>query len=130
MGMTAPSQLTSAAKKVIELALREALQLGHDYLGSEHLLLAVLKVAESPDASNVITANVLHRLGATYDAVRADVLAEIEANRVEIIDVEDPRNVTVTQVADQLATALANASKLAQLLSSTMTNGNGHKESE
>jgi ATP-dependent Clp protease ATP-binding subunit ClpA len=38
------------AKKTLELSLREALKLGHNYIGTEHLLLAVLQLGEDPEA--------------------------------------------------------------------------------
>ena len=37
---------TPKAKKVLELALREALQLGHDYIGTEHILLGLIREGE------------------------------------------------------------------------------------
>ncbi|HUC05853.1 MAG TPA: Clp protease N-terminal domain-containing protein [Acidimicrobiales bacterium] len=41
---------TPAAKKVLELSLREALQLGHGYIGTEHILLGLLRLDDSPAA--------------------------------------------------------------------------------
>jgi ATP-dependent Clp protease ATP-binding subunit ClpC len=45
--VTGQIPFTARAKKVLELALREALSLGHDYIGTEHLLLGLLRQAES-----------------------------------------------------------------------------------
>ena len=48
-GQQAPSGLipfTPRAKKVLELSLREALQLGHNYIGTEHILLALLELED------------------------------------------------------------------------------------
>jgi len=62
---------TPRAKKVLELSLREALQLGHNYIGTEHLLLGLLREGEGR------AARVLKELGLTHDAVEASVLAVI-----------------------------------------------------
>jgi len=60
---------TPQAKKVLELSLREALALGHHYIGTEHLLLGLLTEGEST------VAQVLARLGADHARVRQRVLA-------------------------------------------------------
>ncbi|NIH86652.1 Clp protease N-terminal domain-containing protein [Amycolatopsis granulosa] len=57
------------ARKVIELTVREALRLGHDYVGTEHILLALLDQAEGP-AFDVLT-----ELGITKDAVDGEIRA-------------------------------------------------------
>ena len=57
------------AKKSLENALRESLQLGHNYIGTEHMLLGLIRT----DGSRA--ARVLTDLGATFDRVRAQVLA-------------------------------------------------------
>jgi hypothetical protein len=59
---------TPRAKKVLELALREALQLGHSYIGTEHLLLGVVREGEG------VGAQVLISLGADLSAVRQHVI--------------------------------------------------------
>jgi ATP-dependent Clp protease ATP-binding subunit ClpC len=58
-----------AAKKVLELSLREALSLGHNYIGTEHILLGLLREGES-DADSVV-----HLLGVDIAQVRAQVVA-------------------------------------------------------
>jgi hypothetical protein len=55
------------AKKAIQLAVREALQLGHDYVGTEHLLLALFTEGEG------VAADVLRELGVSEEAVRRSV---------------------------------------------------------
>ncbi len=57
------------AKKALEMSLREALGLGHNYIGTEHLVLGVLQVAEA-DA-------IIHLLGVTAEEVRERVLARM-----------------------------------------------------
>jgi hypothetical protein len=64
-----PAQLpfTPRSKKTLELALREALKLGHSYIGTEHLLLAVSSQEEG------LAAQVLRRLGVDDEHLRAEV---------------------------------------------------------
>ncbi|MEU4625741.1 ATP-dependent Clp protease ATP-binding subunit [Actinoplanes sp. NPDC023801] len=59
---------TPRAKKVLELSLREALQLGHNYIGTEHLLLGLIREGEG------VAAQVLVKLGAERDRVRQQVI--------------------------------------------------------
>jgi ATP-dependent Clp protease ATP-binding subunit ClpA len=59
---------TPRAKQVLELSLREALTLGHNYIGTEHILLGLVREAEG------VGAQVLVRLGATLDRVRVTVI--------------------------------------------------------
>ena len=60
---------TPRAKKVLELSLREALQLGTDYIGTEHLLLGLIREGQG------VAAQVLLKLGKPLDEVREAVLA-------------------------------------------------------
>ena len=64
---TGSPPFTPRAKKVLELALREALQLGHNYIGPEHLLLGLLREGEG------VGARVLVNLGADLSRVRLQV---------------------------------------------------------
>ncbi len=59
---------TPRAKKVLELSLREALQLGHNYIGTEHILLGLIREGEG------VAAQVLLDLGADLEKVRSAVL--------------------------------------------------------
>jgi ATP-dependent Clp protease ATP-binding subunit ClpC len=59
---------TPRAKKVLELSLRESQQLGHDYIGTEHILLGLIREGEG------VAAQVLVSLGADLDRVRQQVL--------------------------------------------------------
>jgi len=59
---------TPRAKKALELSLREALQLGHDYIGTEHILLGVIREDSS------VAARILTRLDADVDQVRQQVM--------------------------------------------------------
>jgi ATP-dependent Clp protease ATP-binding subunit ClpC len=59
---------TPRAKKVLELSLREAQQLGHDYIGTEHILLGLIREGEG------VAARVLVKLGADLNRVRQQVI--------------------------------------------------------
>jgi ATP-dependent Clp protease ATP-binding subunit ClpC len=74
-GMVGPTDTTTGsppftprAKKVLELSLREALQLGHNYIGTEHLLLGLLREGEG------VAVQVVVALGADLARVRQDVI--------------------------------------------------------
>ena len=58
---------TPRAKKVLELSLREALQMGHNYIGTEHILLGLLREGEG------VAARVLNSLGVTLNSVKIKV---------------------------------------------------------
>jgi hypothetical protein len=64
--------LTPRAKRVIELAIDESRVLGHAYIGTEHLLLGLVREGEG------IAAGVLESLGVNLDRVREEVLAELK----------------------------------------------------
>jgi ATP-dependent Clp protease ATP-binding subunit ClpC len=71
-GREAPSghiPFTPRAKKVLELSLREALQLGHNYIGTEHILLGLIR------EGNGVAAQVLVKLGADLSTVRQQVIS-------------------------------------------------------
>jgi ATP-dependent Clp protease ATP-binding subunit ClpC len=70
-GQQAPTghiPFTPRAKKVLELSLREALQLGHNYIGTEHILLGLIREGEG------VAAQVLVKLGADLSRVRQQVI--------------------------------------------------------
>jgi ATP-dependent Clp protease ATP-binding subunit ClpC len=98
--------LTPRAKRVIELAIDEARQLGHNYIGTEHLLLGLLREGEG------VAADVLDSFGITLERARAEtqrVLGE-GATRAR-----PARSTSRTPILDQLGidlTAAAHAGKL------------------
>ena len=63
---------TPRSKKVLELSLREAMQLGHNYIGTEHILLGLVREGEG------VAAQVLVARGADLERVRATVLEELQ----------------------------------------------------
>ena len=75
-GQQSPSghiPFTPRAKKVLELSLREALQLGHNYIGTEHILLGLIREGEG------VAAQVLKKLGAELSQVRQTVIKLISS---------------------------------------------------
>jgi ATP-dependent Clp protease ATP-binding subunit ClpC len=68
---------TPRAKKVLELSLREALQLGHDYIGTEHILLGLIREGEG------VAARVLVSLGADLNLVRQQVIQLLAGHQAE-----------------------------------------------
>src|SRR5215207_7400984 len=66
---------TPRSKKVLELSLREALQLGHNYIGTEHILLGLIREGEG------VGAQVLVNVGADLSAVRHEVVQQLSGYR-------------------------------------------------
>src|SRR5437764_8092442 len=66
---------TPRTHKVLELALREALQLGHNYIGTEHILLGLIREGDG------VAAQVLVKLGAELNRVRQQVLQLLSGNQ-------------------------------------------------
>jgi ATP-dependent Clp protease ATP-binding subunit ClpC len=62
-----PIPFTPRTKKVLELAVREALQLGHDYIGTEHILLGLMREGDG------VGAQVLNSAGIEFSAVRQQI---------------------------------------------------------
>jgi ATP-dependent Clp protease ATP-binding subunit ClpC len=72
---TGSPPFTPRAKKVLELSLREALQLGHNYIGTEHILLGLVREGEG------VAAQVLVSLGADLARVRQQVIHLLSEHR-------------------------------------------------
>ena len=62
------------AKEVLELSLREALQLGHNYIGTEHILLGLIREGDG------VAAQVLVKLGADHDRIRRQVIQLLQGS--------------------------------------------------
>lgn len=75
MTETYPGRFTERAKKVCELSLREALSLGHNYVGTEHLLLGLIREGEG------LAAKVLVTLGLDADTVRNEIIRQLSSPR-------------------------------------------------
>src|ERR1700685_2309882 len=79
-GQKSPSghiPFTPRAKKVLELSLREAVQFGHNYIGTEHILLGLIREGDG------VAAQVLVQLGAALDRVRQQVINLLHGRHAE-----------------------------------------------
>ena len=101
--------LTPRAKKVIELAVDEARHLNHNYIGTEHLLIGLLREGEG------VAASVLESLGVSLEKARAEVTRFLSQNLPRDRIAAGARTATKTPTLDQLGidlTAAAAAGKL------------------
>ena len=81
-GQQAPSRhipFTPRAKKMLELSLREALQLGHDYIGTEHILLGLIREGDG------VAAQVLTNAGVDLNQARQRVIGLLHGRREEAV---------------------------------------------
>jgi len=85
---------TSRVKKVIEISFEEARRMGHNYVGTEHLLLGLLIEGEG------IAAHVLEDLGATLDKVRSEIERLLHDSTVEDSE-PTPKKPSKTPLLDQ-----------------------------
>ena len=105
---------TPRAKKVLELSLREALQLGHNYIGTEHILLGLIREGEG------VAAQVLVKLGADLNRVRQTVIQLLSGYQAgkETATVGAPEQqseVKGSQVLDQFGRNLTQAAREGKL---------------
>jgi len=99
--------LTPRAKKVIELAVDEARRLNHSYVGTEHLLLGLLREGEG------VAGGVLESLGVSLERARAETTRILNQGAMQ--SQQAPRSTSKTPTLDQLGvdlTAMARAGKL------------------
>ena len=97
-GQQAPSghiPFTPRAKRVLELSLRESGQLGHNYIGTEHILLGLVREGEG------VAAQVLVKLGADLNRVRQVVIQLLDAHGAE--SRPKPRGTRAGVIEDVLA---------------------------
>ncbi len=101
--VTGPVGMTPRAKKVLELAVDEARRLAHHYIGTEHLLLGLVREGEG------IGARVLESGGLRLEQVRQAVIAEIESVAGRIPPQTGPKNNVITCRLDDRAVAALDA---------------------
>jgi ATP-dependent Clp protease ATP-binding subunit ClpC len=99
--------LTPRAKKVIELAVDEARRLNHHYIGTEHLLLGLVREGEG------IAAGVLESLGVSLDKVRAQVIHVLSQSST--YSQHESRQATRTPTIDQMGIDLTAAARSGKL---------------
>jgi ATP-dependent Clp protease ATP-binding subunit ClpC len=100
--------LTPRAKRVIELAIDEARRLGHNYIGTEHLLLGLVREGEG------IAAGVLESLGVSLDKVRHEVIRVLSQSS-SAGPTQETRRASKTPTVDQLGINLTEAARLGKL---------------
>ena len=100
--------LTPRAKKVIELAVDEARRLNHSYIGTEHLLLGLVREGEG------IAAGVLESLGVNLERVRAETTRILSQSAPQAAPRQAPRRQHDPTV-DQLGIDLTQAARNGQL---------------
>jgi ATP-dependent Clp protease ATP-binding subunit ClpC len=104
---------TPRAKNVLELSLREAVQLGHAYIGTEHILLGLIREEDG------VAAQVLVRLGADLDRTRQQVIhllhGRLEAGVMRVGSGADT-------VADRLASIAARLTAIDRRLKESQIN--------
>ena len=100
--------LTPRAKRVIELAIDEARRLGHNYIGTEHLLLGLVREGEG------IAAGVLESLGVNLDKVRHEVIRVLSQSS-SAGPTPETKRASKTPTVDQLGINLTDAAKSGKL---------------
>jgi ATP-dependent Clp protease ATP-binding subunit ClpC len=105
---TGETGLTPRAKKVIELAIDEARQMGHNYIGTEHLLLGLLREGEG------VASSVLDSFGITLERARAEV-AHILTQTAPPSRTRAARSTSRTPALDQLGTDLTDQARKGKL---------------
>ena len=100
--------LTPRAKRVIELAIDEARRLGHNYIGTEHLLLGLVREGEG------IAAGVLESLGVNLDKVRHQVI-HVLSQSSSTAPTQETKRPSKTPTLDQLGINLTDAARAGTL---------------
>ena len=100
--------LTPRAKRVIELAIDEARRLGHNYIGTEHLLLGLVREGEG------IAAGVLESLGVNLDKVRHEVIRVLSQSSAAG-PAQETKRASKTPTVDQLGINLTEAARAGKL---------------
>jgi ATP-dependent Clp protease ATP-binding subunit ClpC len=111
---------TPRAKKVLELALREAMRLGHNYIGTEHVLLGLLREGQGVGAQILMT-----RVDGGLERVEKEVLNQLSGMGVEIaptkVDLrrhagEPPASITVDEIVKRLEAIEARLTAIERML--------------
>jgi ATP-dependent Clp protease ATP-binding subunit ClpC len=108
---------TPRAKKVLELSLREALKLGHNYIGTEHILLGILREGDG------VGAQVLIRLGDDLSVVRTHVIRLAPGGKLEAG--REPEGIAAEAMA-RMATTRTGVHELLQDISQRLANIEAH----
>jgi hypothetical protein len=112
-GQQVPSEVipfTPRAKKVLELSLRESLQLRHNYIGTEHILLGLIREGDG------VAAQVLVKLGADLNRVRQQVIQLISGPQPQPGPLPPREGAPATEVQDRLGAIEARLNAIEVLL--------------
>jgi ATP-dependent Clp protease ATP-binding subunit ClpC len=115
-GEGAPSghiPFTRRAKKVLELSLREALKLQHNYIGTEHIVLGLVREGEG------LAARILVESGADLPAIRREVMRLLSSGAVDRAGAEPPRERLVADIEalyDEITRLAKEVERLTELL--------------
>ncbi len=107
--VTGHMPFTPRAKKVLELSLREALQLGHEHIGAEHILLGLLREGDG------VAAQVLVRMGTDLNQVRVQVLLLMASPLADVISTGEVESRLVV-LSDQVSQLSQEVERLRGLL--------------
>ena len=101
------------AKKVLELSLREALKLKHNYIGTEHIVLGLVREGEG------LAARILVESGADLPAIRREVMRLLSSGAVDRAGAEPPRERLVADIEalyDEITRLAKEVERLTELL--------------
>jgi ATP-dependent Clp protease ATP-binding subunit ClpC len=104
---------TPRAKKVLELSLREALKLRHNYIGTEHIVLGLVREGEG------LAARILVESGADLPAIRREVMRLLSSGAADRAGAEPPRERLVADIEalyDEIARLAKEVERLTELL--------------
>ena len=107
--VTGHMPFTARAKKVLELSLRESLQLGHEHIGAEHILLGLLREGDG------VAAQVLVRMGTDLNQVRVQVLLLMASPLADVIATGEVESRLVV-LSDQVSQLSQEVERLRRLL--------------
>jgi ATP-dependent Clp protease ATP-binding subunit ClpA len=116
-GQAAPTghmPFTPRAKKVLELSLREALQLGHNYIGTEHILLGLIREGQG------VGAQVLQKLGADLERVRRTVTQRLQGYEGEEVAAGEAPQTDPKELVRKTAERARRARELSKRLATSL----------
>lgn len=105
-------RFTDQSRKILELSLREALQLGHNYIGPEHILLSLVRYSAGDGKGNAAAA-ALQASNMDLDAMRAAVLKALAGHESKVRAAEKPEKAWAASGSTSLVKPRLEALKLA-----------------
>lgn len=90
------AKFSNRVKEVISLSREEALRLGHDYIGTEHLLLGLIREGEG------VAVGVLKKLGVPLDDLRAEIEKISKGTATQVHDIKNLTNIPLTKASEKV----------------------------